>query len=53
MGISRWDRAFVDETNDKNDKYDRGAPDWQSGEKKDLKHRVIVGGVEALVAQGP
>ena len=25
-----WDRAFVDETNDKNDKYDRGSPDYQA-----------------------
>ena len=25
-----WDRAFNDETNDKDDKYDRGAPDLQA-----------------------
>ena len=24
-----WDREFVDESNDPNDPYDRGAPDWQ------------------------
>ena len=46
-----WHRDFVDETNDKNDKYDKGAPDWQSGEKKDLKHRVICAGVERLIEE--
>jgi len=25
-----WDRAFTDETNDKTDQYDRGAPDFQA-----------------------
>ena len=25
-----WDRAFVDVTNDKNDPYDKGAPDYQA-----------------------
>ena len=32
-----WDRAFVDATNDPNNPYDKGAPDYQSGEKKDRK----------------
>ena len=46
-----WDRAFKDSTNDPNDKYDKGAPDWQSGAKKDLKWRLICQGVRKLVAQ--
>ena len=46
-----WDRAFKDSTNDPNDKYDKGAPDWQSGAKKDLKWRLICQGVRTLVAQ--
>ena len=46
-----WDRAFKDETNDPSDKYDQGAPDWQSGAKKDLKWRLICQGVRTLVAQ--
>ena len=50
-GSCRWDRAFVDESNDPNNPYDKGAPDWQSGEKKDLKWRVICAGVEALAEQ--
>ena len=45
----RWDRAFVDETNDETDVYDKGAPDYQTGEKKDLKWRLVRDGVEALV----
>ena len=46
-----WDRAFKDSTNDPKDKYDQGAPDWQSGAKKDLKWRLICQGVRKLVAQ--
>ena len=46
-----WDREFVDATNDKNDQYDRGAPDYQSGDKKDLKWRIICAGVERLVQE--
>ena len=46
-----WHRDFKDETNDKNDKYDQGAPDWQSGAKKDLKWRLICQGVRNLVAK--
>ena len=46
-----WDREFVDATNDKNDKYDRGAPDYQSGEKKNLKWRIICAGVERLIQE--
>ena len=38
-------------SNDPNDKYDKGAPDWQSGEKKDLKWRLICQGVRNLVAR--
>jgi len=45
-----WDRDFQDESNDPNDPYDKGAPDYQSGEKKDLKHRIIVEGVKRLIA---
>ena len=40
---------FVDETNDENDEYDKGAPDYQTGEKKDLKWRIICAGVETLI----
>ena len=46
-----WDRDFKDGSNDPDDKYDKGAPDWQSGEKKDLKWRLICQGVRTLVAQ--
>ena len=46
-----WHRDFTDSTNDPNDKYDQGAPDWQSGAKKDLKWRLICQGVRTLVAQ--
>ena len=46
-----WDRLFKDSSNDPSDKYDQGAPDWQSGAKKDLKWRLICQGVRTLVAQ--
>ena len=46
-----WDRDFKDETNDANDVYDKGSPDWQSGEKKDLKWRVICAGVARLIEE--
>jgi len=46
-----WDREFKDETNQPDDPYDKGCPDWQSGEKKDLKWRVICAGVEKLIEQ--
>ena len=46
-----WDRDFKDETNDASDVYDKGSPDWQSGEKKNLKWRVICAGVERLIKQ--
>jgi hypothetical protein len=46
-----WDREFVDETNDPDDQYDIGAPDYQTGEKKDLKWRVICAGVSRLIEQ--
>jgi hypothetical protein len=35
-----WDRAFKDETNDPDDKYDKGAPDWQADypeEQREMK----------------
>ena len=43
-----WDREFKDETNDPNDQYDQGAPDYQTGEKQNLKWRVICAGVRRL-----
>ena len=46
---SWWDREFTDATNDPNDPYDKGAPDYQGGEKKDLKFRAIVNGVRKLI----
>ena len=46
-----WDRAFKDETNDPNNPYDQGAPDWQSGKHKDCKWRVICAGVQRLIEQ--
>ena len=46
-----WDRTFKDATNDPGDNYDRGAPDYQSGSNKDLKFRVIVAGIRALIAK--
>ena len=44
-----WDRDFKDETNDPSDVYDHGAPDHQSGAKKDLKWRIICDGVQRLI----
>ena len=46
-----WDRAFKDATNDPNNPYDKGAPDWQKGENKDRKWRVICAGVQRLIEQ--
>ena len=58
-----WDREFKDETNDPNDMYDKGAPDYQVDypeEKrkgrmyqrpKDQKWRVICAGVQRLIEQ--
>ena len=46
-----WDRAFKDATNDPNNPYDKGAPDWQKGKNKDLKWRVICKGVQRLIKQ--
>ena len=36
-------------TNDPNDPYDKGAPDYQTGEKKNFKFQVICAGVKALM----
>ena len=47
--LGRWDRDYKDETNDESDQYDKGAPDYQKGDKKDLKWRVICAGVERLI----
>ena len=62
-----WDRAFKDATNDPNNPYDKGAPDWQKDypeeqrkvnaemvtyqRPKDLKWRVICAGVQRLIEQ--
>ena len=46
-----WDRTFKDATNDPNNPYDKGAPDWQTGEHKNLKWRVICAGVRRLLEQ--
>ena len=46
-----WDRAFRDATNDPNNLYDKGAPDWQEGENKNLKWRIICAGVQRLLEQ--
>ena len=38
-----WDRAFKDETNDPNNPYDKGAPDWQDDypeEQREVKDMV-------------
>ena len=43
------DRDHTDGTNDPEDEYDKGAPDWQSGKRKDSKHRIICAGVQSLV----
>ena len=45
----RWHRDFKDATNDPNDPYDKGAPDYQSGEKKNRKWEIIVQGVQTLI----
>ena len=46
-----WDRKFRDATNDPNNPYDKGAPDWQKGRKKNRKWRVICAGVQRLLEQ--
>ena len=46
-----WDRTFKDETSDPQDKYDKGAPDKQSGPDKDLKYKIICKGVENLMKE--
>ena len=46
-----WDREYLDPDRDPNDKYDVGGPDWQSGEKKNLKWRIIVAGVRRLIEE--
>ena len=46
-----WDREFKDASNDPSNPYDRGAPDWQQGEHKDLKWRVVVAAVRTLCQQ--
>eukprot|EP00964_Phaeocystis_antarctica_P135195 scaffold99570_cov55-Phaeocystis_antarctica.AAC.4 len=47
-----WDRTFTDATNDPNNSYDKGAPDWQTGiRKKGRKWRVICAGVQRLIKQ--
>ena len=44
-----WDRSFADASNDPNNPYDKGAPDWQTGKNKNLKWRVLCAGVERLI----
>ena len=46
-----WDRAFKDASNNPKDPYDKGAPDYQTGEKKDRKWRTICAGVDNLIAK--
>jgi len=62
-----WDRLFKDATNDPDNPYDKGAPDWQDDypeeqrelygqmvtyqRPKDLKWRVICAGVQRLIEQ--
>tara|TARA_B110001452_G_scaffold264878_1_gene268616 strand:- start:10 stop:1203 length:1194 start_codon:yes stop_codon:yes gene_type:complete len=46
-----WDRDFKDETCDPSLPHDVGAPDHQSGERKDLKWRIICAGVETLIKE--
>ena len=49
VGPAGWDREYLDPDRDLEDPYDKGAPDYQSGEKKDLKWRIVCAGVENLV----
>ena len=46
-----WDREFLDPNRDPTDPYDKGAPDYQSGARKDLKWRLICEGVGELVKE--
>ena len=46
-----WDRSFKDATNNPKYLYDKGAPDFQTGEKKHLKWRVICAGIKRLIKQ--
>ena len=50
-GQTWWDRDYKDATNDETDVYDKGAPDYQTGEKKNRKWQIICAGVEALIKQ--
>ena len=48
-GPAGWDREYLDPDRDPEDPYDKGAPDYQSGENKDLKWRVVCAGVKSLI----
>ena len=46
-----WDREYLDPDRDESDEYDKGAPDYQTGDKKDRKWQIICKGVEALIEE--
>ena len=46
-----WDREYLDPDRDESDEYDKGAPDYQMGDKKDRKWQIICKGVEALIEE--
>ena len=41
----------MDESNNPDNPYDKGAPDYQTGVKKNLKHKIICLGVDNLIKQ--
>ena len=46
-----WDREYKDGSNNPSDVHDQGAPDYQSGEKRDLKWRVVCAGARTRSAR--
>ena len=51
MFATGWDQKFRDPSSNPKDKYDQGAPDYQTGECKDAKWMVICAAVNQLIVQ--
>ena len=49
FAVAGWDQHFRGPECNPKDPYDKGAPDYQSGEKKDQKWRTICAGVDNLI----
>eukprot|EP00964_Phaeocystis_antarctica_P033653 scaffold19082_cov53-Phaeocystis_antarctica.AAC.1 len=47
-----WDRGFKDETNDPNDKYDQGAPDFQANHPEEERKNPAYNELAAMFEEG-